>query len=108
MLYCDDCNYLSVTEKEQNVKHSKENHKCKLFDRYLYHFSCHPHIPRLVDCLNNETILIDKNKLIMLLEDVGTVYFSLDEMINRFKKYGNYYTKKNNDLILIKEGKDDG
>lgn len=107
MEYCNDCRYLNLTEKEQNKNHNKENHKCKLFNRTLFHFNHHPNIPRLRECKESQKLLIDKNKLIMLLEDSGTIYFSLDEMINRFNKYGNYYTKKNNDLILIKEGEND-
>jgi hypothetical protein len=48
----DNCEYLSITEKEQNKREYKEPHICKKYSKRVLH-GCHlfhPHLLRLKEC----------------------------------------------------------
>ena len=51
MEYCDNCKYLSLTEKEQKkLSMSHLDHKCKLLNKRVFHLGQHPKLPKLEDC----------------------------------------------------------
>ena len=54
ILYCDDCMYLSMTEKKQNRLRALDEknlfHVCEIYEMRLYHYNAHPHIIRYKEC----------------------------------------------------------
>ena len=48
--YCNDCENLSITEKEQHEAKITACHMCCLLGRRIYHMDCHPWLPRPKDC----------------------------------------------------------
>lgn len=57
MKYCDDCKFLSLTEKQQSLRKLNHlDHICTLLDKRVMHKGYHPRLPRLEDCpLEKET-----------------------------------------------------
>jgi hypothetical protein len=53
--YCNECECLSVTQKEQVNK--KEPHICQALGKQVYHNHQYPNLPRLADCpLSNQEV----------------------------------------------------
>ncbi len=51
MKYCDECKYLSLTEREQKARKINHiDHKCTLLNKRVMHRGQHPRLPRLEDC----------------------------------------------------------
>lgn len=49
--YCDDdCEYLSITEEEQNNMEVKPFHICLFYSERLYHGDSHPCLYRTKEC----------------------------------------------------------
>ncbi len=53
-MYCDNCKYLSLTEKEQNIKKKYKKtplyHTCLLLNETIFHDGQHPYLPKLESC----------------------------------------------------------
>jgi hypothetical protein len=60
MKFCDDCEYLSPTEKEQQHTPEAPPHMCTELNQRLMHGTCHPHIPSPSQCPLGECIICDK------------------------------------------------
>ena len=48
--YCNDCGYLTITERGQRINKSKDPHICKLLNKRVLHNGRHPLLVRLKDC----------------------------------------------------------
>ena len=46
----DDCNYLSITEREQVGDKQYENHKCTKYNKHVLHLQYHPKLLKLDEC----------------------------------------------------------
>lgn len=45
------CKHLNITEEEQNQSSGKPSHKCKKYNKMLYHHGRHPYLIRCDECL---------------------------------------------------------
>lgn len=57
--YCFDfcsnnCEYLNLNEREQNLYKTKEDHVCKKYNKTLKHENFHPLILKCEECLNEK------------------------------------------------------
>ena len=49
--YCQrDCEYLSLTEKMQNLLNTSQPHVCLKYDTRLYHLLAHPDLYKCEQC----------------------------------------------------------
>lgn len=48
--YCNDCGYLTITERGQKVYKSKEDHICRLINQRILHNGHHPLLERPKEC----------------------------------------------------------
>lgn len=54
IMYCKDCKYLSITEEQQEITNSKEEHICSKFNKRVVHGLHHPDILRCIECMKGE------------------------------------------------------
>jgi len=52
--YCGNCEWLSITEEEQNKQKIKNSHFCKKYKRRVYHLEHHPNIIKFYKCKLNK------------------------------------------------------
>lgn len=48
--FCNDCDYLLPTEKQQDISGVKGYHRCLLFKKIVKHGRYHPNLPKLKEC----------------------------------------------------------
>jgi len=53
--FCNECRFLSITEKEQDKLKEKPDHICEKYDVKLVHLQFHPKILKCHECLDHTT-----------------------------------------------------
>ncbi len=102
-MFCNECNFLSVTEKNQK---RGEDHICKKYDKKLYHKLSHPLIHRCIEC-NKETkweyVCKTPNSVKVYRKGVNLMYVGYDSIRIYFICLENYCASSKVDYYMIKK-----
>lgn len=89
LMDCNECEYLSPTEDEQNKMNNKPPHFCKLLNQRVYHAEKHPILKPLQECPINKVEEEIKERVKFKLNDIFTC---IKQAINRNTKFAYDFT----------------